>query len=133
MMALPVSNADLDMLKYALIRPVDATTLNLIDVIEGVESEFNVFSNPTSTENTLKQIETALRGNGYQGVAALMEKMKEVLDDYGGSTPEHLVRDAYAKLDDSAKKELNAPSITSLSETLDKLEADGVTMRGPAR
>merc|ERR1712093_584742 len=77
MMALPVSNADLDMLKYALIRPVDATTLNLIDILETVESEFNVFSNPTSTENTLKHVESALKGNGYDAIHPLMEKMKE--------------------------------------------------------
>ncbi len=133
MMALPVSNADLDMLKYALIRPVDATTLNLIDILETVESEFNVFSNPTSTENTLKHVESALKGNGYDAIHPLMEKMKEVLNDYGGSTPEHLVRGAYAKLDDNAKKELNTPSSASLGATLDKLEEEGVTMKGPTR
>ena len=133
MMALPVSNADLDMLKYALIRPVDATTLNLIDILENVESEFNVFSNPTSTENTLKHVESALKGNGYDAIHPLMEKMKEVLNDYGGSTPEHLVRGAYAKLDDNAKKALNTPSSASLGATLDKLEEEGVTMKGPTR
>ena len=92
-----------------------------------------MFSNPTSTENTLKHVESALKGNGYDAIHPLMEKMKEVLNDYGGSTPEHLVRGAYAKLDDNAKKALNTPSSASLGATLDKLEEEGVTMKGPTR
>lgn len=134
MLQFNVSSHDLSALASRLVRPVDATTLRLIDILDVAESEHHVFSSPSlSVDERMTHIASALKANGFADSSAFMERARSNLEERMADTPELLVHHAYSVLPDSEKVAMENQAPETLSSTLERLEAQGDALPAPKR
>lgn len=134
MLSIPVSKADIDVLTSRWIRPVDATTVRLIDIMETLEAEKATFSDPSlSVDEQLSQIDSALKNNGFFNREALLDEMRSALDTGVGHSPDTLVQHTYPTLSYDQKSALHFDEQAPLSSTLERLASEGVEMSRPKR